>query len=241
VPPALRPLVERAASVTELNDWLAAAAMLRWVHPEPFEQQTFVQSMARDPKRAALALARAVAARMEPPERSREWRNADRLGLALQLALGLACLGVRALLVVWLAGQGPAIEPPLWVAASSLLDLPLFASGSLPVTGLPAVAACLVIVLWHAFELGVLPRYFERIRRWPAQDARLPVPLSWRIDAFQIAWCLQASVLAVAAMARMVEEVFRPGITPGLETIAGFVAFAVALAVTARACVQRPA
>lgn len=247
VPSPLRRHVEQAASVSELNDWLGAAAMYRWVGRDAFQRQVFLEALDGDPRRAGFALARAVAARMDPPERSAEWRRVDRQGLLLQFALVALCLLVRALVVVWVTGPWPWLAPVApWTAVSSLLDWPLIAgrglggppwleAGALPIDGVRLMAVGFAIALWHLFELGVVAAYLERVRGWPARQAGLPVPRAWRLDTFHVAWCLQSGALGVIAMVRVAEGVLRLGSLgsspPDISAIAGAVALGVLLAI----------
>jgi hypothetical protein len=205
-PPGLRDPLVAATTIAELNDWIAAAAMYRWIQAEPRLQRQFLRELADSPRQAALALARTMAARMDPPERDAAWHAADRAGLRWQLALVAACLVVRAGLAGWVAGPWPSMgwhDTAYWLSA--LVDAPLW-SATAP-AGVAGIAAGLVVAGWHVLELRWAPAVFERARQYPARVRAVPAPQAWRADTFATLWAAQAAILCAGGVMRAVRAV----------------------------------
>ena len=60
----LREAIRSAATIGELNDWIAAGAMFRWVEMEPFLKRVYLDALGGDPRQAPLAVARVMAAQI---------------------------------------------------------------------------------------------------------------------------------------------------------------------------------
>src|SRR5262249_34943540 len=143
---------------------------------------------------------------------SARWHQADVAGLLLQLAFAAACLVLRIILVLNVAlvlGYFTTLDlwsPAAWLAA--LVDLPLLPSGT---DG--GDWACLALATWHTFEGIWMSRYFERLRQLPARRQQLPAPVTWRLDAFDIAWWLQAAVLWAVLISYMATQIVAAGMS----------------------------
>jgi hypothetical protein len=98
----LREPLRGARTVAELNDWIAAASMWRWIEGDPHLKRLFLDTLDGDPRRAPLALARAMAASMDPPPRDEAWHRADRDGLVLQCVLVVLVITARTIAGAWL-------------------------------------------------------------------------------------------------------------------------------------------
>ncbi|MCX6623657.1 MAG: hypothetical protein NTY38_21835 [Acidobacteria bacterium] len=222
LPPELAAIMESTTSPGEVTDWIAAGAMYRWIE-EPNLRGTFVNELKRDPKRAGLALAKAVAAKMEPPPREEAWRRADRMGLALQLTLVTVVIGCRGIAISLLSYFASGFESPVsWLALmfASLLDYPLLFADAGRGLLLPAVLLCAAV--WHAIEAKSVPHWMEHARQWPSRRKGLMPPLSWRLDTFQRAWFLQSAALWLAASAAASRAIIQTVLTdPSVWTMAG--------------------
>jgi hypothetical protein len=194
------PLAQRLAATTsleELHQLLGAGILYRWIADDPCLARLYLQALDGDPKRAALALTRALSARADPPPADPLWRRCDRAGLLLQLVTVSAVLLCRSILFTLLAWYGvlPARFGLLDVLHGVLgLDL---LSRHAPAGNLAWTIAGYGAVFWCALEAGLLPRPLETLRHLPARLAHLPPPLSWRTDAFYVAWFGQAGMLAL--------------------------------------------
>lgn len=97
IPYDLRLPLRTAMTIDALNDWIAAAAMFRWVANDAHLKQVFLDALGNDPKQAPLAVARVLAARLQP-DRDNRWSRANR-----RFAVRLVMVSVAAtLLAVWI-------------------------------------------------------------------------------------------------------------------------------------------
>lgn len=202
LPGALKARMEAAPSVGDVCDWIAAGAVYRWIQGDPSLSRIFLHEVSTDPQRAGLALAKALAARLEPPPRDAQWHRYDYIGLALQLAVVGILLVCRSLLFSLLSPYGTASPPEFGLAAllRGVLGLDLL-SGGLP-GGLRPAAILGCAALWLGFEAIAAPRVMEHIRQLPARLKQLPPPLAWRADAFHVFWLVQATILLVCVCVR---------------------------------------
>jgi hypothetical protein len=106
LPAPLARRMQESESIADLNDWLAAGAMYRWISNDAYLRKILLDEVTRDPKQAGMALAKAVAMRMEPPPREDRWEQCDRTGLLLQLAVAWAFFLCRNVLFYVLGGLG---------------------------------------------------------------------------------------------------------------------------------------
>jgi hypothetical protein len=214
--------MESTTSIEEVTDWIAAGAMHRWIE-DPSLRRTFVNELQRDPRRAGLALAKSIAAKMEPPSREAAWYRADRMGLALQLTLIAWVLGCRGIAISLLSYCASGFQLPVsWPALmfASLLDYPLLFADAGRGLLFPAILLC--AASWHAVEAKWTPRWMENTRQWPSRRKGLMPPLSWRLDTFESAWFLQSAALCLAVSAAASRALIQTVLTdPSIWTMAG--------------------
>ncbi len=191
LPSELRTRMEAEPSVERVMDWLGAAAVARWIRNDPVAKRTFLQEVSADPATAGLALARGLAARMEPPTRDAAWQRADRVGLVWQLLFAVGVLLLRIVLFAalsWVGGLSPFISPEMRVLSAFGLGLVIFS----PLESLLGVVLTACAGVWLLGEAFLVPPLMERVRQAPARRKGLAPPLSWRVDAFEIVWRGQA-------------------------------------------------
>jgi len=225
LPPELAAFLEATPAVADVQRWLAAGEIYHWVSEDQFLARTFLREVGSDPRRAGLALARAFAARMEPPPRDAQWHRCDRLGLALQLALAVVLLVARSLLFDALA-RGMTF-PDLWEFGLAeflwgIVGLGLL-SGEAP-AGLLGAVSLSGAVAWLALEGSLAPRAMEKLRRLPAQLKGLPPPLAWRADALYALWVAVSAVLLLGLCTRYWLDVVGAASSTGelaIEVVAG--------------------
>jgi hypothetical protein len=189
-----------APTLARVQDWLAAGSIHGLASGDAYLTRRFLAELGDDPRRAALALARALAGRMQPlpdPDRQR----ADRLGLVFQLLVACMLLVVRAFLfTVGAAGLRALSQPEPAALLHGLVGLDLLLR---PVPdrflGAALVAAAST---WLALEALAGARVIEAVRQGPARLRKLPPLLTWRADAFHAMWFLQATLLLLAFGAR---------------------------------------
>lgn len=201
LPPDLCTALTGTTTVRDLNDWLAAAAMARWLSDDAHAQSIFRREIVRGPRYAGLSLATAVASRLAPPLPSREQRRLDLTGLTLQLAVAAAVLCARYAAIRGLVVGGlwrTEAWNPGWLTA--LVDLPLL-SGEAS-SALSTVAVLGAAAVWHAFEAAKGPVLLEWVRQWPTRLRQAPALRSHRLDAFLVVWRLHAIALASAVTLR---------------------------------------
>lgn len=207
LPPDLRTRMEAEPSVERVMDWLGAAAVARWVGNDPIASRTFLQTVGANPAAAGLALARALAARMEPPTRDAAWHRADRLGLACQLLFALGVLLLRAVLFAalgWVCGIPPFASPELTVLSAFGLGLVFFS----PLASVRGIVLSACAGIWLLGEAILVPPLMERTRQVPARRQGLAPPVNWRRDGFHVAWVAQSFGLLVALLCRVSAAVF---------------------------------
>jgi len=199
LPPEIPDRLRRTQSVDELHDWLAVGSMYRWIGSNPFNREQFFLALEADPKRAGLALARTMSARMDPPPRSREWIKCDIIGLLYQLSFLISILALRGVVLSILAKArgGDFVLPDLTQILDNILPLDLLTTG-IP-NGLWASLILAWASLWFGVEIFAGPRMMEFLRQWPAKRAHLPPPLSWRKDSLYALWITQILVLMLWA------------------------------------------
>jgi hypothetical protein len=191
LPPPVAERLRQAPTVAAAHDWIAAGALYSWLGNDPALGPVFLREVGEDPRRAGLALARAVAARMELPPRTAAWHSADRRGLALAVAAAGLLLGARALLFAGLALLLETATAGDWWSALFGVDIaPGRLEDGLIWAVVPGLAA-----LWLGLEAICGPRLLEHLRGWPARRRGLPPPLSWRADALHALWYAQAAGL----------------------------------------------
>jgi hypothetical protein len=211
-----RPLADRiqAESCTgSFSDWLFAAAVCRSIADDPSLARRFLVELESGPAKAGLALARALAWKMEPPPRDAAWFRRDLLGMILQLALAALVLLMRCVLFLGLAA--PLGAEPGWSIVClprGLLGLDILANAA--EDGLFTCAMLDLAVLWLGFEAAVAPRLFESMRQLPARRRGLPPPLAWRTDTFYVLWSLQATILQAVFGTVLGLTLFRTALTP---------------------------
>ncbi len=214
--------VRTAGTTMTAMDLMFAAAVYRAVADDPFLAREFLARVDADPRAAGLALARALAAKQEPPPRDAAWHRRDCLGLMLQIvAVVLIVLGRYALFVFLAAPIGPPATP---ITQSSvlpvMLGLDLFRKASQ--VGSKESMWLTLAVAWTALEASAVPHLLEFLRRLPAVMRREPPPLPWRIDAFHVVWYAQTvdvEFLALAALCRALALSPGPQLTPLLWTL----------------------
>jgi hypothetical protein len=195
LPPEFATRVQHTQDVSALMEWVAAAAMYRWIRRDHADAAPFLESLSGGPRRACEGFACALAVRAAPPERSPRWRALDRFGLQLQLGVAAGALLARAGVVLLLArAAGVHLALPLvanWLAAT--IDVPLI---SLGMASEPAqVRALAALAIWHACEVLFVPRLMERARQSSCRRHRQVLPLAWRASTFYAAWGLQSAAL----------------------------------------------
>jgi hypothetical protein len=195
LPAPLAARLQKAPTVAVVHEWLAAGAVYKTVAGDPHLVKQFLDELGDSPGQAGLAVARAFAARLEPPPRDAAWHRRDRLGLALQLILVVVLVAVRGLLF-HAAGAVALASSGVW--GWSLL--PPEMDGLATVLGGTAggLAAALLLggaAVWLGLEAALAPGLLERARQLPARLQGSPPPLAWRADTFGAAWLLQATVL----------------------------------------------
>jgi hypothetical protein len=199
LPPAFAAQVQAAPDLSALMDWVAAAAMYRWIQDDPAQAAAFLNMLSRGPRRACEAFASSVAVHADPPERDAVWRACDRSGILLQLSVAAGLLLLRAWVVLQLArGAGVATASlPLakWLGAAA--DAPLMPLG-VPSTAL--IAALAALVFWHAWEIFLFPRLMERARQLPSAFNDEALPLAWRGSTFYAVWGLQSAAFMACAV-----------------------------------------
>jgi hypothetical protein len=201
LPPPLAEQLRGAGDVGSLLDWLGAGAVYSWIADDPFLREQFLHELKQGPSRAGLALARALAARMEPPPRDAAWHERDRAGLALQMIVAVLLLGGRAFLFAWLAAparDGFCDVTSLGELLRGLVGADLFRgtdSHFYPLT---------IFLLWLVGEAVLGPRLLEEARCLPARLQQKPPPLPWRAEVFSVFWAFQAVALLLAGVARLV-------------------------------------
>jgi hypothetical protein len=207
LPPELREKVEAEPSLNRVMDWLAVAALYRWVQNDAVARRAFVSAASTNPTDAGLALARAISARMEPPPRGAEWHRCDGLGLFNEIFFASAVLCGRATLfsaLAWFAG--------LWVSPSApVLLRGLFGVGvvfGMPPANFYHVANAALASGWFLAEAFWVPRIMERIRQSPAQQRGIAPPRSWRLDTFHAIWAGQALLFGFMSLGRLSIGVF---------------------------------
>jgi hypothetical protein len=204
LPDELRARAEAATTVSEMNDWLAAGAMLRWL-TDPEWKRRFLHLLDGDSRRATLALAHAVA---EPLPPTGAWYRADLTGVVFQIAVAAAFGIARAGIVVFLTFVVLGVPLPLGEISTylnSIYDLPVLTT---PVRHLGVLVPFVCLAGWHVVEFRIVPGLLERARRWPARRRRLPVPVSGRLDTFNVVWCAIALAPWAAVSLRSVAAVF---------------------------------
>jgi hypothetical protein len=208
LPRELGVLISATTSLEELMDWVAGGAILRWID-DAYSRKVYLEELQRDPRRASLSLARAVASRMEPPPKPLEWWRRDLAGLILQLLVALGILLCRGFLVAtlgfWISGQPVSRDWSVLITAA-LADLPVFLNPAAP--GPTLAFVLLVVGAWHALEVLGAPQWMERARQLPLRMRNLPASIPWRIDTFQAAWLLQAIALWLTAGAFFARQAF---------------------------------
>jgi len=208
LPPELANLMASTSSMSELMDWVAAGAMLRWLD-DSYSREVYLENLQQNPQRASLSLAKVMASRMEPPRRAPEWCRLDLSGLILQIALTvviLCCRGLlMAILAFWLSGW-----PPDWLAfiPAGIVDLPyLLSVGRADVA---SALASLIAAAWHAFEIRWAPHLIEGARQLPFRLRGMPAPIPWRLDTFRAIWLLQSLILWLLVGLSIAREVLSP-------------------------------
>jgi hypothetical protein len=192
LPPELASQLRAARTVPQLNDWLAAGAVYKFIS-DPGVSRDFLGQVGRDPRQAVSALIAALSARTEPPPRSWEWNRRDRLGAALLVAAVGVVLMVRSLLGAILGSFLPN-APGFHVLSS-----PAGLLAACPAAGIPGAIALVFALLWFGVEAVVLPFAMEQLRRLPAVRRQGAPPLAWRADAFYWVWFAQAALWMLVA------------------------------------------
>jgi hypothetical protein len=195
LPPPLAARFKAAPTAACARHWLVAGAVYASIENDPYLARRFLDELGDDPERTGLALAKAFAARLEPPPRSALWHASDRLGLVLQVAFACAALLMRGLLLQCCVGPLDSIATRLSLLAVVhglfRADLLLQASDR----GLASTGLLLGAMLWFGLEAAAFPAVMEWLRQFPARRQGLPPPLAWRIDVFYLVWFAQASAL----------------------------------------------
>jgi hypothetical protein len=189
LPAPLAARMGAARSLDEVHDWIAAGAIYRGIGADAYLSQTFLDEVEKNPQQTGLALAKAFAARMEPPPRDANWHRHDQLGLVLQLTVVGLVLTCRSLLFNWL-GSSSSYEGGV---LQGLVGLPLIIN-TVPNTFLGA-ATLFCAAAWLACEAICMPSLMERARQLPARHHELPPPLAWRTDALYGFWFTQSICL----------------------------------------------
>jgi hypothetical protein len=201
LPQELRSRLEAEPSVARVMDWLAAGALFRWVQHDTPARRAFLASVMANPEQAALALARAMSARMEPPPRDAAWRAADRLGLIKQLLFAAGVLAARGSLFAglgWIAGLSPFVSGESFLLSFTGLRL-IIMNQPHDWLGLAVLGVAGGWLVWEAVHVPIL---MERLRQAPARARQLAPPRSWRLDTFTVAWVAQALILLALLSAR---------------------------------------
>jgi len=177
--------LREAATLTEVNDWIAAGALFRWVARDPYLSRIFLEGILVNPRDAGMILARAIASRMEPPERNARWRRLDCIGILFQSAFALLTLFARVALMSVLSFH--KVAPCLQVG---------------------------ILGIWMALETTLAPGILEYLRQTPALRLGLPPPLSWRSDTFHVFWFLQELLFLFFLMWKSLAEVCPDALSP---------------------------
>jgi hypothetical protein len=189
----LRQKLAAAGDPAAFLDWFGVALLLRAM-PQNIDRKPLLAELGMDPARTALAWARVVAPHVPPAPPTERQKTADYIGLALQFGLVALLLALRCG-AVYLLGTAPApASPASW--AGALVYQPLLA--------LPGRAWRLLLPIGLCVLEMYTPRWMRRLRLWVSRVEGV-VPLSQvRVDAFPIAWRIQAAALGAVCAWRLV-------------------------------------
>lgn len=201
LPPPVAERLRGASDIGSLLDWLGAGAVYAWIADDPFLREQFLHELKQGPSRAGLALARALAARMEPPPRDVAWHERDRAGLVLQMIVAVLLLSGRAFLFAWLAAparDGLCDVTSLDELLRGLVGADLFRGAE------GHFYPFAIFLLWLVGEAALGPRLLEEARCLPARLHQKPPPLPWRAEVFSVFWTFQALALLLTGVVRLV-------------------------------------
>jgi len=195
LPPEIQKLIRAAADPTDALDWIGVAILFR-SFGAGVVREVFLAELGSEPNRAPLACAKAHAAQLAANPQA---VTRDRLGLVLQFAVAASLLLLRWGIVAVFAPQREVSWLSMFLG--SVVYLPLLAS-HLTVATAPFWGAALALLL-SLVEVVRAPRWMERARCGPAVVVGSRPLRPGRLDAFLIAWRIQALFCAAALLSRI--------------------------------------
>lgn len=187
--------MKTSSQVSQLHDWFAVAGLHRWVSSQPDVARDFLAQLAGQPREAGLALASALARRIEVPPPQPLAREFDLWGAAWQ-SVGVIVFSLLRVWVVVLIIARLTQQPSTWtgVAEGCLL---LVRGEWLTHSLLEAIAGCVVVAGWLCVEGALAPRVIDFIRELPYEGTNVPYHRGWNMEGLVLHAWLQPLLLQV--------------------------------------------
>lgn len=188
--------IKSANQVGQLHDWFAAAGLYRWISSQPDVARDFLAQLGGQPREAGLALATALARKIEIPPPQPLAREFDLWGAAWQSVgiLGLSVLRAWAvvMIIAWLTQH-----PRTWAGAAESF-LMLVRGDWLTHSLLEGLAGCVVVAGWLCVEGALAPRVIDFIRELPYEGTTVAYRRGWHMEGLVLHAWLQPLLLQVA-------------------------------------------
>ncbi len=207
-----KPVAQRlreAKTIAQVHDWIAAAAMYKWIKANESASRRFLDEVGQHPSDACLSLAKSIARTLKPQPPTDDAPRLDRWGLLIQVSCALLLLMMRGAFFEFLTGLA---EKSAWrfdfsgMVHSSVLPNLIFQCGS--VSPLVTVLLMGCGTSWLFLESRFVPRVVTACRAWPFRHQATPSHQDWRSDGVAFVWCMHGFLLQAGLLIRCLRLAF---------------------------------
>ncbi|MBI2481295.1 MAG: hypothetical protein HYV60_22435 [Planctomycetia bacterium] len=231
--------LQRAASVSQAHDWIAAAAIYSWIADKPALARQFLAELKSQPRTAVMALAKTLARTLEPIPPDSDTVLHDRRSALIQAAGAVAIVLARCLLFFILYIYA-ARSPWSWELLRHTMNV-------VPeVIWLSDFQTTLAVVAWLFVEsFCLIPRFVDYRKRF-LDDSAVNIR-NWQLDSLLPFWQLHVSIIQMLAVVRLLHLAIQSNYTSPIRVshaiVAGvcvIAACAICAATIREAAIRRP-